>query len=376
MSMTGTVVDHRAKDLLARCRFDVDEGYLPSCQVALAYEGEVVLSETFGDATPDTRYVVYSATKPFVAGMMWQLIASGQVDVSRPVVDYLPEFGTNGKDVITVEQVMLHTSGFPSAPLTHPQWATSAGRRKAFADWRLNWTPGTAFEYHPTAAHWVLAEIIIEVTGQDYRDVLEQRITGPLGLGRVLGIPLDQQQDIATVALWGEPPTPDELEAALGIRELPVTEVTDDALMGFNLPAVREVGVPGGGGIMHASDLALYYQALLHNTGDLWDPAVLADATGHVRNHFPDAMMGVPANRTLGLVQAGDDGKSALRGMGRTVSPLAFGHNGAAGQVAWADPATGLSLGYVTNGIDANLIRQWRRGSAVASRAGRCREPI
>lgn len=377
MSMTGTIVDERVKALLERCRRDVDDGILPSCQVALAFGGELIANEAFGDATTDTRYAVFSATKAFVAGVMWQLIAEGKVDITRPVADYLPGFGTNGKDVVTVEQVMLHTSGFPAAPLGPPDWETSAGRREVFARWRLNWEPGTAYEYHPTSAHWVLAEIILEVSGADHRAAVEQRITAPLGLPKVLGLQPSEQQGIATLAVWGEPASPDELEAAIGVRELPVTEVTDDALVHIaNDPAARAVGVPGGGGIMRASDLALYYQALLHNPDELWDPVVLADVTGNVRNRLPDRMMGTIANRTLGLVQAGDDGQSPMRGMGRTVSARAFGHNGAAGQIAFADPGTGLSLGYCTNGIDANLLRQWRRGGAIASRAGACCEPL
>jgi CubicO group peptidase (beta-lactamase class C family) len=60
------------------------------------------------------------------------LIAEGKIDVSQRVVDYIPEFGTNGKDVITVEQVMLHTSGFPHAPLGPPRWDTREGRLEAF----------------------------------------------------------------------------------------------------------------------------------------------------------------------------------------------------------------------------------------------------
>src|SRR3954453_10004309 len=103
--------------LIARAKREVDDGLLPSAQVALAYEGELVLFETFGDATDDTRYVVFSATKAFVAGAMWALIGDGVVDVAKRVADYVPEFGSNGKDTITVEQVMLHTSGFPHAPL-------------------------------------------------------------------------------------------------------------------------------------------------------------------------------------------------------------------------------------------------------------------
>ena len=91
-------------------------------------------------------------------------------------------------------------------------------------------------------------------------------------------------------------------------------------------------------------------------------------------NSLPDPM-GVPANRSLGLILAGDDGRSHLRGLGRTVSPLAFGHNGAGGQLAWADPATGLSLGYVTEGYDRHEIRQPRRGTAISSIAAECVGP-
>jgi CubicO group peptidase (beta-lactamase class C family) len=173
----------------------------------------------------------------------------------------------------------------------------------------------------------------------------------------------------------GEPATGDELEAVLGIRSLPVTEVTDDALVGYNDPDVRALGVPGGGGVSTAADLALFYQGLIHNVGGIWSDEMLADVTGKVRNRLPD-YMGTPANRTLGLVQAGDDGKSNLRGMGNTVSSRAFGHNGAAGQLAWGDPGTGLSLAYLTNGVDAHVLRLARRGVAIASLAGACTTPV
>src|SRR6185312_16092768 len=122
----------------------------------------------------------------FVAGAMWALIGDGLVDVSKRVVEYVPEFGTNGKDVITVEQVMLHTAGFPHAPLGPPLWSTPQGRREAFAKWRLNWEPGTSYEYHATSAHWVLSAIIENVTGADFRDVVEDRVIRPAGLPRVV----------------------------------------------------------------------------------------------------------------------------------------------------------------------------------------------
>jgi CubicO group peptidase (beta-lactamase class C family) len=355
--------------LVDRVRREVDDGLLPSAQVALGYEGELVHAETFGDATGDTRYVVYSATKAFVAGAMWALIGDGVVDVSLPVTTYVPEFGSNGKDAITVEQVMLHTSGFPTAPLAPVDGDTSAGRTAAFAKWRLNWEPGSTFEYHPTSAHWVLAEIIERVTGSDYRDVVEARVTTPAGLPRVLG---GVSHPAAELIVVGEPATADELEAAFGVREIDVGEVTTVALVGFNDPAVQRVGVPGGGGVMRAADLALYYQAVLRNPGEMWRPEVIADVRTNVRNRLADRVTGLPANRTLGLVQAGGDGLSHMRGMGRTVSAGAIGHNGAKGQIAWADPATGLSFGFCTNGLDEHMVREARRTTALASLAGIC----
>ena len=57
-----------------------------------------------------------------------------------------------------------------------------------------------------------------------------------------------------------------------------------------------------------------------------------------------------------------------LRGFGAGCSPRTFGHNGAGGQISWADPDTGLSMGFVTSGIDANFLREARRTISIASK--------
>ena len=357
--------------LLARARRDVDEGLLPSCQIALGLDGKVVVHEAIGAATVDTRYTIYSATKPFVASVVWQLLGSGELTPETRVTDLLPSFGTNGKDAVTLDHVLLHTAGFPQAPMSPARWGTHEGRAEAFAAWRLRWEPGTAYEYHPTSAHWVLAELIWTVTGQDHTDAVRTRIAEPLGLsGFSLGDP--DPGPVAPLVLTGEPATPDELEAALGIRQIEMGEVTDDALVSLGSPEGRAIGVPGGGGVATAADVAAFYQALLDDRLGLWDPAVLEDVTTVVRNSFPDPMTRTPANRTRGLILAGDDGRSNIRGMGRTVSPAAFGHNGAAGQIAWADPATGLSFAYLTDGRDRHFLREHRRTTALASLAAAC----
>jgi CubicO group peptidase (beta-lactamase class C family) len=361
--------DDKIEQLRARARREIDEDRLPSCQLAVARDGEIIHHETFGAASDESRYVMFSATKAVVAAAAWVLIQSGDLDVSKRVADYIPEFATLGKDVVTVEQVMLHTSGFPAAPLGPPAWWTREGRIQRFTEWKLNWEPGTMFQYHPTSAHWVLAELIERLSGRDYRQFIAEEVTGPLGLADRLqvGVPVDQQDDIATLIKTGEPVSPDELERLLGIRELPVTEVTDDALIGFNDPRTRALGVPGGGGVSDARSMALFYQALLHNPAGIWRDDALRDFTGNVRNHLPDLLTNIPIERTLGLCTAGKDGKGALRGFGKTASGRTFGHAGAAGQLAWADPESGLSFCYLTNGVDANFLAVSRRGVALSS---------
>jgi CubicO group peptidase (beta-lactamase class C family) len=359
-------------DLIGRAQREIDEGRIPSCQIAFAREGRLAVWVTLGAAEPESRYVIFSSTKPVVASAMWMLIGEGAIDVSQRVAEVVPEFGANGKEEITIEQVMLHTSGFPRAPFSPLDWDDRERRLDRFAAWRCNWEPGTRFEYHPTSAHWVLAELIERASGSDFRDFVRSRVLEPLGLsGLELGVPPERQRDINALVRTGAPATPDELEAVLGIRELPLTEVTTEALISFNEPAVRKVGVPGGGGVSTAADLALFYQALLHDPLDMWKPEVLSDVKSNVRNSMRD-FMGTPANRSLGLVVKGDDERSHMRGMGRTVSSRSFGHNGAAGQIAWADPESGVSFCFVTNGIDEHELRQWGRGAAIANRAGNC----
>ena len=150
--------------------------------------------------------------------------------------------------------------------------------------------------------------------------------------------------------------------------------MTEDAIERFNLPEVQAVGVPGGGGFMSAAELAMFYQALLHgglSGTQLWDEATLARGRTVLTGDTTELMLGHLVNRTLGLIVAGDEQRN-FRGFGKTNSPLAFGHNGAGGQIAWADPATGLSLGYCTNTHDRNNVRQGRRGVAISSIAAEC----
>ena len=356
----------RLDALLGRAAREVDAGRLPSCQLAVAREGRVVVA-TLGAASDDSRYLVFSVTKAVTAAAVWLVLGDRLLTPETKVAELLPCFARPGFDAVTVEHLLTHTAGFPRAPLPPLEGGTSAGRTAWFGRWRLDWEPGTRTEYHPTSAHWVLAELLEQVTGTDYRVFVRDRLLGPLGLTRLrLGLPVDEQADVVDVVPVGmdEP----QLDGA------PVV-VTIDHLLAMDEPAVRAVGVPGAGAVSTAADIALLYQAFLHDEAGLWDPGVLADATGNVRNRLPDPWTGVAANRTLGLVVSGDDGNQGMRELGRSVGPRAFGASGASGQVAWADPGTGLSFCYLTNGLDADQVKAFLRAGSLSTLAGRLTTP-
>ena len=298
---------------------EIDSG-LAACQLAVGRHGQLLWTESFGAADPETRFGVASATKPIVASAIWLLIGDGLLDIRRPVADYVPEFGANGKQAVTVEQVLLMTCGFPSAPMGAAEGADPEHRLARLAAWELEYEPGTRYVYHGGSAHWVLAELIERLGRLDFRDFVEQRVPKPLDLPRLLGIPRGEQTNIAQLS---GPAAPDR---------------------SFDYADMFEAGVPGGGGVMTAATLALFYQALLHNPGGLWKADVLEDATANIRCTLPDPLMNLPANRTLGVVIGAGFGTTWAS------SPTAFGWPGAGGQIGFAEPATGISFSFLQTG--------------------------
>ena len=313
---------------------------LSAGQLVVAHEGRVVFERAFGEAKPETRFWVASATKPFVSAAALLLLDEGALALDRRVADLVPELAATGMQDVTVEQVFLMTCGFPDAPMQSLEGADPDARRARFATWKLQWEPGTRFAYHALSAHWLIADLIERVTDQPFTDFIEERLTRPLGLPRLLGIPREQQTGL--------------------VQEThPVDPGSGHVL---DVPATLEAGVPGGGMFATAAHIALLYQALLHDPQGLWRPETLHAATREVRCTLPDPVMDLPGNRTL----TGAVGKGFGSAWGS--SPTAFGWSGWGGQIGFAEPETGISFGFVQAG-DPDQISQFVRGMKLAKRA-------
>ena len=183
-------------DLRSAIDTAVATGLLPACQFAIGLDNEIVAFESFGTADTTDRFCIFSATKPMVSLTAALLIDEGALALTDTVGAYVPELTAAGLGDITIEQLMLHLGGFPNANMPGADGGDAALRRAAFTSWRSEWEPGSRFEYHYESAHWVLADLIDRVTGRDFREVVHERITAPLGLRRALGLDLDDSDNI------------------------------------------------------------------------------------------------------------------------------------------------------------------------------------
>ncbi len=380
----------KVQALFDRAERDVKEGVLPACQVAIARKGKIAAMKAFGSAvqggvekaaSEDTVFVAMSATKALTSSALWLLIQEGKIKTSDLIVKYVPEYGTYGKETTTIEHLLIHTAGIPTAPGSFKDWGDHKRRLERFAQWKPVNVPGEKFFYHIHANYWPIAEAIERITGKRLGDFVRERIAEPLGLPDLrIGLPRAIQSRMADVK-WVGDAAKDEEYQKLGITppRASLGSITEGAVLEMNDPEMRETDFPAGGLMTTAGDIALFYQALLNDgkASDgtrIWQSEMLREARRIRSGDLIDPARGIKANRALGIVIAGDDGKANLRGFGRTNSPEAFGHPGFGGQIGWADPATGISFGYLTNGYDRNDLREGRRGVAVCSLAGACAE--
>jgi CubicO group peptidase (beta-lactamase class C family) len=385
MSVSELGLDPKAVgQLAAHAERFVVRDELPSLQLALARHGRVAVELTFGQAqtcsgiraaTNDTLYQGFSTTKALMASAIWLLAEEQRLSVTDPVAKWVPEFAANDKEGVLIEQLLTHTAGFPSAPFRAADWDDRTLRLKQFADWHLEWKPGSRFAYHAASSMWVIAEIIERCAGMDFRDFVRSRILAPLRLDDFhLGLPADLEDRVAQF-VWVGKARPAKAIANDTVRP-PANDAPEEKLAAlYNSRKYHAVGVPGGGGIMTAGNLALFYQGLLHGGAldgePIWTERTLAWGRQIRTGDMIDPMTGKIANRGLGIVVAGDDDRF-FRGFAQHNSADAFGHLGMGAQVGWADPATGLSFALLTNGHDRNPLRGGLRAMNMSERAVAC----
>lgn len=342
----------RAEAAIARA---IDAGLIPGAVLVMGDAAGVRYLRAFGHRTleprpefmtPDTVFDLASLTKPVAtAASVMKLVDEGRVDLAAPVATYLPSFGANGKDAITVAQLLLHRGGLtPDNALA--DYADGPARAIERIDALApRWDVGDAFHYSDVG-YIVLGRLVERVAGVPLNVFAHRELFEPLDMDHARFLPPEEWADLIA-------PTAKEDGQWL------VGRVHD--------PRARALGgVAGHAGLFaSARDLARFCRMIL-GRGDLDGRRVLAPETVEAWTRIHPFADGA---RTCGF--DADTGLSSARGR-RFTRRSTFGHTGFTGTMLWIDPEHGVFVVMLTNRLHAgsrSVVPLYREVSTAAAEA-------
>ena len=339
--------------------------------VAAYHRGEKVVDLWGGRRSPysdapweeDTLVIVYSSTKGISALTFAVAAARGWVDYDAPVARYWPEFAQNGKQAITVRQLLAHEAGLAcfDAPLSIRDLRDLDSLAAVLARQKPAWPPGTRHGYHAISIGLYMQEIFrrVEPKHRTLGRFLREEITSQLGVDFFIGLPaaiparrLATMQPLSAArALLALPRAPHQLV----LRILWPWSLLHKSMLfsdvDWNDRRQLEVEVLAGNGMGTARAMARLYSVFAEGGAELGiDAKTLAELTAPPSaRDAKDVLMGVPSYYSLGFLRPGPKPS-----FGST--PRAFGTPGAGGSFAFADPDARLGYAYVMNKTDFYLL--------------------
>ncbi len=330
---SGEVDNPRFAAIAAAAAEEIDAGHIPGAVVLVGHHGQVVYLRAFGQRcieplcqpmTVDTIFDIASLTKVVATTTaIMQLWDRGLLNLNDPVAKYWPEFGQNGKETITLRQLLTHTSGLRVEINPRARWTDCQGALGAIALDKPLHPPGTEFHYSDVN-FIVLGEIVRRVSGQPLEVYCTQKIFRPLNLRHTsFKPPWTWVTSIAPCNIikghlrWGEVQDP---------------------------TSYRLGGVAGHAGVFStAGDLALFAQMLLDNGESRGERLLSRKAVALMTT--PQNTPGISTRRGLGW-----DIQSVYSKDFNASFPLgSFGHTGYTGTSIWIDPGSQTYLIILTN---------------------------
>ncbi|MFF8968388.1 serine hydrolase domain-containing protein [Streptomyces sp. NPDC014995] len=321
-------------------------------QLCAYVHGRQVVDLWAGDgAGADSLYGVFSSTKGAAYLVAALLVQEGTLELDRKVTYYWPEFASEGKGALTLRELLAHRAGVVGADTGFSARELADDRQIAerLADQRPFWRPGTAFGYHALVIGALIGEVVRRATGRTLQEVYEERVRAPYGLDFFLGLPAAHEPRFRSARPMA--PTAEQRALLDSLPRGPHTltaiafnrhgaEPTDLELLP-NDPQVRAKGPASVGGVASARGLAGMYAAAISEV-DGKAPLLKEDTAAELGQfHSVGYDLVARAHRSYGVgFQATADAWYPFLGAG------AFGHSGAGGCQAFADPRSGLAYGY------------------------------
>ncbi len=345
--------------------------------VAAYVEGEKVVDLWGGvrdarDRSPweeDTVVLVYSTSKGLAAMTLALAHTRGWLDYDERVATYWPEFAQNGKAEVTVRQLIGHQAGLPvvDTPLNPRLLADFDGLADAIASQRPAWKPGTRHGYHGISLGWYEGELVrrVDPDSRTLGRFFAEEIAEPLGLQVHFGVPDDferrQLARIERVPVWKILPQLRHLPAPMARAMVNPRSLSYRAFANprirrpsdFDRSEYRRLEFPAGGAVGGARDIARAYAAFAADPPELGlAEGTLAEITAPPTpptKGWHDQVLKVDNAFSLGFARPHGEFEFGS-------SPRAFGHPGAGGSFAFADPDREVSFAYVMNRMGFHLV--------------------
>lgn len=323
--------------------------------LCISVEGRVVvdLCGGYADANkseqwlPDHLVNAFSVGKGITAILAARCVSLGLLDYDTHVTNIWPEFGTHGKEILTVRDLLGHRAGLPSfrqqqSPDIIFNWADIT---QALAQENPWWHPGSAHGYHVNTFGFLIGEVLRRVTDTTVGALLHKELCAPLGADVFIGLPHQLHSRVASLQ-W-------TTERSL---ETNTTDLSDEQTMQIhaysnppnlsgsgiiNTPEWRSAEMPSTNTHASARGVSRLYTPLATGMKSPISKNVLAVACSEV-SHDTDRILG----RTT---RFGHGFQLPIPERGFGPHPEAFGHYGAGGSLGFADPITQVGFGYVMN---------------------------
>ena len=316
------------------------------------YYGNYTYDEFSQTVTEESIYDLASVTKVVATtSAILKLYDAGLIDLNANVSHYLPAFAANGKESITVLNLLLHNSGLDAFVPFYTIYSDPDDVFHHINNMSLSYTTGSKTVYSDLNAI-LLGELVEKITGQSLDEYCSVNIFIPLGMRSTCFTPFGGLKELSV---------PTEFDEYWRMKQLK-GEVHDEAayLLG---------GVSGNAGLFsNAKDIYRFMKAMLNegryfnfNTGK--EEQLFKQASV---NLFTEKFTGLPYNNTRALgweTKPAQESKYRIA-CGEMISENCFGHTGYTGTSIWCDKDRGVIIIFLTNRVyperSNNLIRDIR----------------
>lgn len=316
--------------------------------------------------TDETLVPFWSATKGPAAACTLHALEGAGVGLNEKIASFWPEFAAGGKGEISVAELLSHGGGLVALDEEVDSFDYPAVIG-ALEEQSPNWQPGTAHGYHPRTFGYLVDEIVRRLTGAKSLGLYWwEQFARPLGLDLWIGLPENQDFRVAKLYSGRLQNTPGE-EAfyhafadrdSLSRRAF-ASPAGLAAVTGMNEPRAQRAGLPAMGGIGTAAALGKFY-ALLADGGTWGDRRylsedILSQAETTLRSDH-DQTFQLPTAFAAGFMKdpLDEDGEKHRQLFGPEIR--AFGHPGAGGSHAFADPENGIAFAYTMNQMSYGVL--------------------